>query len=135
MTEQPVTFNLQRYNLRGTNYQVRVYTDATNYTVIPNSQLPEVATYRGRIPTDPGAMVVGAFKPSGDFVYVVTYGCREVNTTAMDPYDTTNRVMWGGWGATVPTTNIPGRRICVCLPNQHAAPPHLVYEQLPGQHD
>ena len=107
LTQQPVVFNLQRYNLRATNYQVRVYTDATNFTTIPGNELPEVMAYRGRIPTDPGAMVVGSFDPSGRFIYVVTYGCREVNTTKMDPYDTTNRVMWGGWGASVQTTNIP----------------------------
>jgi len=106
-TQQPVTFSLDRYSLRAANYQVRIYSDATNFAVIPASQLPEVTTYRGRIPADPGAMVVGAFDTGGNFVYVVTYGCREVNSGAMDPYDTTSRLIWGGWGTSVPTTNIP----------------------------
>ncbi len=107
LTQQPVVFTLQRYNLRATNFQVRVYSDATNYSLMPGGQLPEVSTYRGRIASDPGAMVVGSFDSNGRFVYVVSYGCREVNSTRMDPYDTTNRLMWGGWGASVQTTNIP----------------------------
>ncbi len=48
-TRQPVVFNLLRYNLRATNYQARVYTDATNFSTLPANQLPEVTTYRGRI--------------------------------------------------------------------------------------
>ena len=106
-TGTPRVFDLQRYNLRASNYHVRVYADATNYTLLPAAELPEVTTYRGRIAADPEAMVVGAFTPAGRFVYLVTYGCREVNKTQMDPYDTTNRVMWGGWGASVQTTNLP----------------------------
>ena len=43
-TLQPVTFNLQRYNLRATNYQVRIYSDATTYTLLPTNQIPEVTT-------------------------------------------------------------------------------------------
>ncbi len=39
-THLPVVFNLQRYNLRGTNYQVRVYSDVTNYTLLPTNQIP-----------------------------------------------------------------------------------------------
>ena len=107
-TKQLVTFNLQRYNLRATNYQVRVYTDATNYTLLPTNQIPEVTTYRGRIATDPGAYVVGSFGPDGKFYYNVSYGCRwQENTGEYDPYDTTNRLSWGGWGASVATANVP----------------------------
>ncbi len=107
-TKQLVTFNLTRYNLRGTNYQVRVYTDATNYTTLPGSQIPEVTTYRGRIAGDPGAYVCGAFGPDGTFYYNVSYGCRwQENTSEYDPYDGTNRLSWGGWGAKVATTNVP----------------------------
>ena len=106
-TGAPRVLDMQRYNLRASNYHVRVYSDATNYTLLPPAEIPEVTTYRGRIAADPEAMVVGAFTPAGRFVYLVTYGCREVNKTQMDPYDTTNRVMWGGWGASVQTTNLP----------------------------
>jgi autotransporter-associated beta strand protein len=106
-TGAPRVLDLQRYNLRASNYHVRIYSDATNYTVLPPAEIPEVTTYRGRIAADPEAMVVGAFTPAGRFVYLVTYGCREVNKTQMDPYDTTNRVMWGGWGTSVQTTNLP----------------------------
>ena len=106
-TQQVVTFSLDRYNLRATNYQVRIYSDATTFTVVPSGQLPEVVTYRGRIPTDPDAMVVGSFDPGGNFVYVVTYGCREANSGSRDPYDSTNRIQWGGWGASVPTAQVP----------------------------
>jgi autotransporter-associated beta strand protein len=107
VTRAPVTFALERYNLRSSNYQVRIYSDATNYTLLPASQMPEVATYRGRIPSDPGAMVVGSFDPSGQFIYFVSYGSRHTGSGSMDPYDTTNRVQWGSWGASVATTNVP----------------------------
>jgi autotransporter-associated beta strand protein len=108
-TKLPVTFNLQRYNLRATNYSVRVYSDATTYTLLPTNQIPEVTTYRGRITGDPGAVVIGAFKANGDFYYNVSYGCRwQASVANSDPYDTTNRLSWGGWGTTVATTNIPG---------------------------
>ena len=107
LTKQPVTVSLNRYNLRASNYQVRVYSDATNFTLLPAAEIPEVTTYRGRIASDPGALVVGAFDPAGHFIYLVTYGCREDNVGQMDPYDTTNRVQWGGWGASIATTNIP----------------------------
>jgi autotransporter-associated beta strand protein len=107
-TKQPVTFNLQRYNLRGTNYQVRVYSDATTYTLLPTNQIPEVTTYRGRITGDPGAVVIGAFKSNGDFYYSVSYGCRwQASTSEYDPYDTTNRLSWGAWSTTVATPNVP----------------------------
>ncbi len=107
-TKQPVVFNLQRYNLRATNYSVRIYTDATTYTLLPTNQIPEVTTYRGRIATDPGAMVIGTFGIDGKFYYQVHYGCRwQGSTSEYDPYDTTNRLSWGGMGAYVATTNIP----------------------------
>ena len=113
-TKLPVAFNLQRYNLRATNYQVRIYSDATNYTLLPTNQIPEVTTYRGRITGDPGAVVVGAFDVNGLFYYNVSYGCRwQASTNNSDPYDTTNRLSWGGWtsgdvAVRVATTNLPG---------------------------
>ena len=107
-TKQPVVVNLQRYNLRATNYSVRIYSDPTNYTLLPTNQIPEVTTYRGRIASDPGAMVVGTFGVDGKFYYQVTYGCRwQGSTSEYDPYDTTNRLSWGGMGAYFPTTNLP----------------------------
>ena len=107
-SQQPVTFNLQRYNLRMTNYQVRVYSDATNYTLLPTNQIPEPTTYRGRITGDPGAVVVGTFGVDGKFYYHVSYGCRwQASTSEYDPYDTTNRLSWGGMGAYFQTTNLP----------------------------
>jgi autotransporter-associated beta strand protein len=108
-TKQPVTFNLLRYNLRGTNYQVRIFSDATNYTLLPTNQIPEPTTYRGRINEDPGAVVTGAFDANGRFYYTVSYGCRwQGSTSEYDPYDTTNRLGWGGGNTFVQTTNIPG---------------------------
>ncbi len=107
-TKAPVVFNLQRYNLRATNYQVRIYSDATTYTLLPTNQIPEVATYRGRISGDSGAVVVGSFKADGSFYYNVSYGCRWQDSLAnSDPYDGTNRLSWGGWGANTATTNVP----------------------------
>ena len=107
-TKQPVVVNLQRYNLRATNYSVRIYSDPTNYTLLPTNQIPEVTTYRGRIASDPGAMVVGTFGVDGKFYYQVTYGCRwQGSTSEYDPDDTTNRLSWGGMGAYFPTTNLP----------------------------
>jgi len=107
-THQPVVLNLQRYNLRTTNYQVRVYSDASNYTILPTNMIPEVTTYRGRIVSDPGAVVVGTFGVDGKFYYNVSYGCRwQANTSEYDPYDTTNRLSWGGGGAYFQTTNLP----------------------------
>ena len=55
-THLPVTLNLQRYSLRATNYQVRIYSDVSTYTLLPANQIPEVTTYRGRIAGDPGAL-------------------------------------------------------------------------------
>ena len=107
-TKLPETFNLQRYNLRGTNYQVRIFSDATNYTLLPTNQIPEVTTYRGRCAADPGAMLIGTFGVDGKLYYQVVYGCRwQGSTSEYDPYDTTNRLSWGGMGAYVQTTNIP----------------------------
>lgn len=107
-THQPAVFNLTRYNLRATNYSVRIYSDATNYTLLPTNQIPEVSTYRGRITGDPGAVVVGAFKANGDFYYNVSYGCRwQASAGNVDPYDGTNRLSWGGWGNTIPTPYLP----------------------------
>ena len=107
-TLQPVTFNLQRYNLRATNYQVRIYSDATTYTLLPTNQIPEVTTYRGRIAGDPGAVVVGTFGVDGKLYYQVSYGCRYQNSsTEYDPYDTTNRLSWGLRGAYFQTMNLP----------------------------
>jgi autotransporter-associated beta strand protein len=107
-TKQPVSFNLQRYNLRATNYQVRIYSDPTNFTLLPTNQIPEVTTYRGRITSDPGAVVVGTFGVDGKFYYHVSYGCRwQGSTSEYDPYDTTNRLSWGGMGAFFQTTNLP----------------------------
>ena len=107
-SQQPVTFNLQRYNLRATNYSVRIYSDATNFTLLPTNQIPEVTTYRGRISGDPGAVVVGTFGADGKFYYHVSYGCRwQGSISEYDPYDTTNRLSWGGMGAFVATTNLP----------------------------
>jgi len=107
-TLQPVTFNLQRYNLRATNYQVRIYSDATTYTLLPTNQIPEVTTYRGRIAGDPGAVVVGTFGVDGKLYYQVSYGCRYQNSTSeYDPYDTTNRLSWGLRGAYFQTMNLP----------------------------
>jgi autotransporter-associated beta strand protein len=112
-THLPVTINLQRYNLRATNYQVRIFSDATTYTLLPTNQIPEVTTYRGRITGDPGAVVTGAFDINGNFHYAVTYGCRyQKDTTEYDPYDTTNRLSWGaqnggGGDLFIQTTNIP----------------------------
>ena len=112
-TKQPVIFNLQRYNLRATNFQVRIYSDATTYTLLPTNQIPEVTTYRGRIAGDPGALVVGTFGVDGKFYYHVSYGCRwQASTSEYDPYDTTNRLSWGGpisssLGTYVQTTNLP----------------------------
>ncbi len=108
LTLQPVTFNLQRYNLRATNYQVRIYSNATNYTILPTNQIPEVTTYRGRISGDPASFVCGAFGPDGRFYFNVSYGCRwQASVANSDPYDTTNRLSWGGWDYSVTTTNIP----------------------------
>ena len=107
-SQQPVTFNLQRYNLRATNFSVRIYSDATNFTLLPTNQIPEVTTYRGRISGDPGAVVVGTFGADGKFYYHVSYGCRwQGSVSEYDPYDTTNRLSWGGMGAFVATTNYP----------------------------
>ena len=107
-TKQPVVINLQRYNLRATNYQVRIFSDATTYTLLPTNQIPEVTTYRGRITGDPGAVVVGTFGVDGKFYYHVSYGCRwQGSTSEYDSYDTTNRLSWGGMGAYFQTTNLP----------------------------
>jgi autotransporter-associated beta strand protein len=107
-THLQATFNLSRYNLRGTNYQVRVYSDATSYILLPTNQIPEVTTYRGRIAEDPGAVVTGAFGPDGKFYYTVSYGCRwQANTSEYDPYDTTNRLSWGGGNNYLQTANLP----------------------------
>jgi len=112
-THQTVVFNLQRYNLRGTNYQVRIYSDATTYTLLPTNQIPDVTTYRGRITGDSGAMVFGAFGMDGTFNYSISYGCRwQISTNEYDSYDTTNRLSWDtGTGLkgslSVPTTNFP----------------------------
>jgi autotransporter-associated beta strand protein len=104
-TKLPVTLNLQRYSLRATNYQVRIYSDVSTFTLLPANQIPEVTTYRGRIAGDPGAFVAGAFKPNGSFYYNVSYGCRwQDEVDRADPYDGTNRL---SWSATVATTNIP----------------------------
>src|SRR5262249_53943727 len=104
-TGLPVTFNLQRYNLRATNYQGRVFSDLSNYPVLPANPISEVTTYRGRIAGDPGAFVSGAFQPNGKFYFNVSYGCRWQDTAShADPYDGTNRL---SWSATVATTNIP----------------------------
>ncbi len=34
-TGAPRVLDMQRYNLRASNYHVRVYSDATNYTLLP----------------------------------------------------------------------------------------------------
>ena len=67
-----------------------------------------MTTYRGRITGDPGAVVVGTFGVDGKFYYNVSYGCRwQASTSEYDPYDTTNRLSWGGMGAYFQTTNLP----------------------------
>lgn len=125
-TAQPAVFNLQRYNLRATNYQVRIYSDATNYTLLPTNQIPEPTTYRGRIAGDPGAFVVGTFKADGKLYYNVSYGSRwQASASNADPYDGTNRLSWGGWSSTLTTPNIPSLGYVTNAPPATNQPVHL----------
>jgi autotransporter-associated beta strand protein len=107
-TQQSITFSLDRYNLRGTNYQVRLYTDQTNYTLLPTNQIPEVTTFRGSILEDPAAAVSAGIRPNGNMFVQVAYGCRDTAQSwgpgQTDPYDGTNRF---GWATDVMTTNVP----------------------------
>ena len=130
-TKSPVTLNLQRYSLRATNYQVRIYSDVSTYTVLSPGQIPEVTTYRGRIVGDPGAFVAGAFKPNGSFYYNVSYGCRwQDAANHADPYDGTNRLSWSATIARLATikeprsasTNLPRRQVQATPSAASAAP-------------
>ena len=71
-THAQAILNLERYNLRGTNFTVRVYTDATTWTAL--NPLPEVPTYRGRVQGEPWAFVSAVVKPNGQLYAKVVYG-------------------------------------------------------------
>jgi autotransporter-associated beta strand protein len=107
-TGQAVTFSLDKYNLRATNYQVRVYSMPSTYTTLSAAQLPEVTTFRGGILEDPGAHVLAGIRPDGVMFYDVSYGCRDTGRTypaglsyySTDPYEGTNRFRWSAYQQT-----------------------------------
>ncbi|MCX6873514.1 MAG: Ig-like domain-containing protein [Verrucomicrobia bacterium] len=97
-TGTPATLELDRYSLRAPNWEARIYSSPTTYTVLPANQVPEVTTYRGRVAED-GGMVYGGVRPNGTLFAKVNYGCRDSNYSAFcDPYEqSSNRYSWVIW--------------------------------------
>ena len=92
-THALVTLELDRYSLRGPNWEARIYSSPTTYTVVPSDQVPEVTTYRGR--TTDGGMVYGGVRPNGTLYARVNYGCRQgIDSFDADPYEGTSRYSW-----------------------------------------
>ena len=97
LTGKPVIFELDRYNMRASNYfQVRLLPNTTtNCIVLPVNQIPEVCTYRGYISNDPNGRVMANFNSRGQLYARVIYGHRQnVAGDGYDPYDGTNRLEW-----------------------------------------
>ena len=92
-TNTQVTLELDRYNLRAPNWQCRIYSSATSYTVLPAGQVPEPTTYRGR--TSDGGMVWAGVRPTDLTMYTrVNYGTRWAGGGNSDPYEGANRYAW-----------------------------------------
>jgi hypothetical protein len=96
-TGAPATLELDRYSLRAPNWEARIYSSPTTYTVLPANQVPEVTTYRGRVAED-GGMVYGGVRPNGTLYAKVNYGCRDSTLPIFsDPYESSNRYSWVIW--------------------------------------
>ena len=126
------TFQLDKYSLRASNFVVRIYTTPTAFYILNSNQVPEVTTYRGRITEDPEAMVCGGVRANSSLWVRVTYGCRETDDLAIDPYE--NPITRRGWDVNVQLTNqvVTGNYVYVSATNSllFITPPTNWYNNL-----
>ena len=95
-THALVTLELDRYSLRGPNWEARIYSSPTTYTVVPSDQVPEVTTYRGITPFSPHSGPVtgscnGLHHKSNIFLLSFMPGVPDLQVWTLIETDASNR--------------------------------------------
>ena len=95
-TGAPATLELDRYSLRAPNWEARIYSSPTTYTVLPANQVPEVTTYRGITPFSPHSGPVtgscnGLHHKSNIFLLSFMPGVPDLQVWTLIETDASNR--------------------------------------------